>query len=261
MMDIIVSPVILSSGLLIAAAVCYKEAMTPPNPAADESVQVDTGVRKLIPWRLGIFNAWLSYYIAMAHFALEIYTVWAVRKSIPLDLYNGSIAGICPAGDSSTIQRIHPLGRLSLPSAVPLCLILLGASIRITCQRQLGKMFTWETAIFRDHRLITSGPYRFVRHPSYTGYFLVVIGYYWFLWVPSTWGRTCFIGSKVTPSFTIKDVIGIIYALLYLVVYTDGIIFLARRSFAEDRMLKREFGKEWEEWARMVRWNIIPYII
>ena len=33
-----------------------------------------------------------------------------------------------------------------------------------------------------DHRLITSGPYGYIRHPSYTGYFLMFVGLFltWF---------------------------------------------------------------------------------
>ncbi len=32
----------------------------------------------------------------------------------------------------------------------------------------------WEMA--EDHRLVTSGPYRYVRHPSYMAYFLLFFG-------------------------------------------------------------------------------------
>ena len=41
----------------------------------------------------------------------------------------------------------------------------------------LGK--NWSGAVItlkKDHQLITSGPYRFVRHPIYTGYFLATLG-------------------------------------------------------------------------------------
>ena len=36
----------------------------------------------------------------------------------------------------------------------------------------LGKFFTVDVAISTDHRLIVRGPYRWVRHPSYTGMML-----------------------------------------------------------------------------------------
>lgn len=39
---------------------------------------------------------------------------------------------------------------------------------------------SWEMP--EDHRLVTWGPYRFVRHPSYLGYFLMFIGLF-FTWL------------------------------------------------------------------------------
>ena len=52
----------------------------------------------------------------------------------------------------------------------------LGGLIRYKCYRALGTMFTFEMSIRKDHMLVTSGPYSIVRHPGYTGIFLVIIG-------------------------------------------------------------------------------------
>jgi protein-S-isoprenylcysteine O-methyltransferase len=41
----------------------------------------------------------------------------------------------------------------------------------------LGRFFTTNVAIAKDHHLVDSGPYRFVRHPSYTGSMMAVIGF------------------------------------------------------------------------------------
>jgi protein-S-isoprenylcysteine O-methyltransferase Ste14 len=143
----------------------------------------------------------------------------------------------------------------------PLGLIVFGGSIRAACHRKLGRMFTWEASILKDHSLITTGPYRFVRHPSYAGHLCVMVGYFWYLNFPGTFGRECFIGSSYPPSLTAKSAFGIIYTLFYPVFNGDTIIFLIRRSFAEDAMMKRRFGKEWEEWASRVRWNVIPFVL
>ncbi len=40
----------------------------------------------------------------------------------------------------------------------------------------LGRFFTVNVAIAADHRLIDTGPYRRVRHPSYTGALLAFLG-------------------------------------------------------------------------------------
>jgi len=44
----------------------------------------------------------------------------------------------------------------------------------------LGQFFRFEASIQQDHKLIVSGPYAVVRHPSYTGLMMVFIG--WFPW-------------------------------------------------------------------------------
>jgi protein-S-isoprenylcysteine O-methyltransferase len=40
----------------------------------------------------------------------------------------------------------------------------------------LGRFFTVNVAIAANHRLVDTGPYRFVRHPSYTGALMAFLG-------------------------------------------------------------------------------------
>lgn len=42
---------------------------------------------------------------------------------------------------------------------------------------QLGRFFTVDVAIAADHQLVDSGPYRLVRHPSYTGALIAFAGF------------------------------------------------------------------------------------
>lgn len=77
------------------------------------------------------------------------------------------------------ILRSRVAGRMPLP--VPcyfagLTCFLVGLLIRWTAIIQLGRFFTVNVAIAEDHRLITTGLYRYVRHPSYTGSLLVFFG-------------------------------------------------------------------------------------
>jgi protein-S-isoprenylcysteine O-methyltransferase Ste14 len=55
-------------------------------------------------------------------------------------------------------------------------LFVLGFVIRWVSVFQLGRMFTVDVSISRDHVLKTDGLYRMVRHPSYLGLFLILAG-------------------------------------------------------------------------------------
>ncbi|KAE8219534.1 hypothetical protein CF319_g6788 [Tilletia indica] len=52
----------------------------------------------------------------------------------------------------------------------------LGGGLRYLCYRKLWHFFTFTLAVLDDHRIVSSGPYAIVRHPSYTGLFLVTSG-------------------------------------------------------------------------------------
>ncbi len=57
-----------------------------------------------------------------------------------------------------------------------LALIIAGSIIRWVAIRTLGRFFTVEVTIFDDHRLISIGIYRYVRHPAYSGSLLSFLG-------------------------------------------------------------------------------------
>jgi len=250
----ILSPPALSTGLLLLAALTYKSAMTPPTPRADKTIKVEESKFRVIPAEIAIPTCQGLNYAVLMHFALEVYSLWVpIRGSDSLQL--------CPSLGPSTARNLHPNQQLSSMSMLPLALIIVAGIARISCHQQLGRMFTWDTSILKDHKLITGGCYRFIRHPAYTAYAGLVVGYFWFLCTPGTYGRECLIGTSFPTELTVQNILGIGYALSYSIVNTDVTIYLIRRSFEEDGMLKREFGKEWEEWAARVRWNVFPYIL
>ncbi len=51
-----------------------------------------------------------------------------------------------------------------------------GFGMRRWSEMTLGRYFTFNVMTSTDQPVITSGPYRFVRHPGYTGVVLVVVG-------------------------------------------------------------------------------------
>jgi protein-S-isoprenylcysteine O-methyltransferase len=57
------------------------------------------------------------------------------------------------------------------------CLFVLGLALRWYSIIYLGRFFTTNVAITADHRVIDTGPYRFIRHPSYAGALLALLGF------------------------------------------------------------------------------------
>jgi protein-S-isoprenylcysteine O-methyltransferase len=55
--------------------------------------------------------------------------------------------------------------------------MLLGVGLRWYSATVLGKYFTFDIAIQHGQVLIEAGPYRYVRHPSYSGALLTLLGF------------------------------------------------------------------------------------
>jgi protein-S-isoprenylcysteine O-methyltransferase len=55
-------------------------------------------------------------------------------------------------------------------------LFLGGLALRWYSIGYLGRYFTVDVSISAEHKLIDSGPYRYIRHPSYTGALLAFVG-------------------------------------------------------------------------------------
>ena len=79
-----------------------------------------------------------------------------------------------------SMTSIYPAARLPHPRAfyfLGLLLFVTGVVLRWIAIIRLGKFFTVDVAIAKEHRLVDSGPYRFVRHPSYTGALVAFVGF------------------------------------------------------------------------------------
>jgi protein-S-isoprenylcysteine O-methyltransferase len=68
-----------------------------------------------------------------------------------------------------------PASRLA--TAISCGLLIVGVALRWYAILYLGRFFTVNVAIHADHQVVDSGPYRFIRHPSYTGSLLTVLGF------------------------------------------------------------------------------------
>ena len=121
--------------------------------------------------------------------------------------------------------RLLPWMYLGLPPALKITgLALAGLSLLLlfVSHLHLGGWFTTAVTVKADHRLIRSGPYRFIRHPMYVAYFGLFAG---------------------TLFFSENWVIGVSGILIMLSVM---ILRLPR----EEKALADRFGREYEEYAR-----------
>jgi protein-S-isoprenylcysteine O-methyltransferase Ste14 len=88
----------------------------------------------------------------------------------------------CAAGGvvlGEVLGRRGPLvwpGGLVWPVAAGVTLIAAGIALRLWSIITLGRFFQYQIQIQPGHQVVTSGPYRYVRHPSYTGITLVLAG-------------------------------------------------------------------------------------
>ncbi len=113
---------------------------------------------------------------------------------------------------------------------VGLFILALGGALRLAPMFVLGHRFSGLVAIQRDHSLVTDGLYRRLRHPSYLGAILGLVG--WTLVFRSA------IGLVACGPFTL--------------------LMLARIE-AEEAMLASEFGDEYRSYQQR-SWRLLPFI-
>jgi protein-S-isoprenylcysteine O-methyltransferase Ste14 len=105
-----------------------------------------------------------------------------------------------------------------------------GGVLRLAPVFVLGRRFSGLVAIQPEHRLVSSGLYGVIRHPSYLGLFVLSLG----------WG------------LAFRSGVGVILAVLTVPV-------LLARIDAEERLLSETFGAEYDAY-RARTWRLIPYV-
>jgi protein-S-isoprenylcysteine O-methyltransferase Ste14 len=104
-----------------------------------------------------------------------------------------------------------------------------GGILRIWPVFVLGHRFSGLVAIQPGHELVTSGPYRVIRHPSYLGLLMNALG-----WV-----------------LAFRSVIGIVLVAL-------TVIPLLARIRAEEALLQAQFGAAYDVFRARTAWRLIP---
>ena len=121
------------------------------------------------------------------------------------------------------------------PNPVPITLgafmMLTGAALRIWSIVTLGRFFSVRVEIQNEHCLVREGPYRWIRHPSYTGAALALIGVAVMLQVPTS-----------------------------LIVGTCALaVGYAYRIHTEEQALRRHFGEAFQRYERETK-RLIPLV-
>jgi len=114
---------------------------------------------------------------------------------------------------------------------IGLFLIIAGLAVRWTAILTLRKYFTVNVAIQPGQRVVKSGLFRFVRHPSYSGSILSFIGLVLTL---SNWISTFVMLVPITLAFV-------------------------KRIQIEERALIDAFGSDYKEYCRST-WRMFPWI-
>jgi protein-S-isoprenylcysteine O-methyltransferase Ste14 len=122
---------------------------------------------------LALCLCWLAAEIRLARQATAPSTALQVQGS-QRSLWLVLLFSVCLA------LLLKNLAWLNLPIAylprqwLAIPLFLAGVALRYWAIGQLGRFFSTELQIQTDHQLITSGPYRWLRHPTYTGLLLAL---------------------------------------------------------------------------------------
>lgn len=134
----------------------------------------------------------------------------------------------------------RPQGTPILPMSLVTWMLLTGLAIAlalgsawlgVAAIRTLGKQWSLQARITQDHELITSGPYRFVRHPIYTA----------------------MLGLLISTALAFSRPIGFVAGLLTFVVGTT------LRVRVEERLLRATFGEPYDAYVRQVP-AVVPRI-
>lgn len=107
----------------------------------------------------------------------------------------------------------------------------LGVGLRLWAVLTLGRFFRTWVVIQDEHRMITHGPYRWVRNPSYSGATLTMLG----------------MGLAMLNWYSTAALLAGI------------LIAYARRIAVEQRALTAHFGPAYQDYVRRT-WALIPFL-
>jgi len=113
-----------------------------------------------------------------------------------------------------------------------LLLIYAGMALRFYAIAVLGAFFTTTVAIAPEQPVIEAGPYRIIRHPSYTGFLITLLG----------------LGLSLTNWLSM------------LVIMGCALLGVSYRIHVEEHVLKAQLGQRYQEYMRRTK-RLIPFVL
>ncbi|KAH7911728.1 hypothetical protein BJ138DRAFT_1100837 [Hygrophoropsis aurantiaca] len=229
---------------ILTAALGFHVAVTSPNaPSRDEAV-VPTGISESILLPIIIWGHPLLKGVYWAGTVAEVTTI--------LTPY---ISSLLPPSIRSILDLLGSHKMANMPITRPYMLgsglVVFAGLLRWFCYRELGRLFTFALSFRKGHRLVTTGPYSVVRHPSYTGAIISMAGICIMHGSRGSWLRE----SGVLDMIGVKELVFAWVAVRFL-----AIASLVKRIPKEDDMMKASFQEEWLGWASRVKYRLIPGI-
>jgi protein-S-isoprenylcysteine O-methyltransferase Ste14 len=151
------------------------------------------------------------------------------RRSFELSALTNIACFYLPVWDYLHLRAIVPRNAVTLIAGVVLWQA--GGLLRIFAMRTLGRFFTMRVAVLGGHQVVREGLYRYVRHPAYTGWFLLSVGL----------------------ALVFGSIIGLVGSLTFVLV-------LGFRVKVEEEALAEGLGEAYRGYMRDVRWRFIPRV-
>ena len=225
--------VLLVAAILLAGYLCAL-CTAPPHPSFEQKNRHTTDRISLVT---GSFATVVRRAIVtvIAYHALLILLPWYAPSRMPQ---------LCPQSHNCNIA----LFEWSTTSATALMMIYVGAAVRLSAYGGLGRSFTFHLAA--PDQLVTTGIYRWIQHPSYTGLVLIGLG-----------SIGLFLRADGAPACWMSDsMVSLIHgwgSSVAAAIVGLGVLLLTTRVKDEEEMLKQKFGAQWDEWHRRTK-RFIP---
>ena len=193
---------------------------------------------------------------------LEGLVLFALSGHCPPTIARPLLYSLLPTSITSdpTTTALTSLTALTPTFLAGVFVTLTGTLLRGYCYHTLGERFTYELSIHPSHTLVTDGVYGVVRHPSYTGFLAVGVG--WLLCVSDQQGpvvAVC-VGWLHALGGNGNTILVGVLTCVWTTMLGSMCLVAHKRMTKEDVMLEKNFGDEWRAWAARVPYRLVPGI-